>query len=179
MFVYDNSTNHSCYPPGALGLLPGVNKGPGGMNSPGAVLAGEEGAAPWAPKSYRPKMVDGWHLADGGATRVPQSMHEPDTAGNPLVGEPPTVPGRFRGTEAILRERGHFGGGGAGAKGGLQAENRRRTPGGAVLLQTPARRRAGLQGSAHSSGGAPRRLRYQAFVPRCFAVPNHIFWFMG
>ena len=111
MFVYDNSTNHSCYPPGALGLLPGVNKGPGGMNSPGAVLAGEEGAAPWAPKSYRPKMVDGWHLADGGATRVPQSMHEPDTAGNPLVGEPPTVPGRFRGTEAILRERGHFGGG--------------------------------------------------------------------
>ena len=29
MFVYDNSTNHSCYPPGALGILPGVNKGPG------------------------------------------------------------------------------------------------------------------------------------------------------
>ena len=116
MFIYDNSTNHSCYPPGALGILPGVNKGPGGINAPGAVLAGEEDTPSWAPKSHRPKMVDGWFLAADGATRVAQSMHEPDKPGNPTLGEPPTVPGRFKGTEAILRERGHFSGGAA-AKG--------------------------------------------------------------
>jgi hypothetical protein len=60
-----------------------------------------------------------------------------------------------------------------------EEEARVRVRQGNLDRQHKKRRRAGLQGSAHSSGGAPRRLRCQAFVPRCFAVPNHIFWFMG
>ena len=112
-FVYDNSTNHSVYPPGALGVPQGVNKNPGGVKAPGSEILPEEDAAPVATKSYRPKMVDGWYLAPDGTTRIVQKMHEEDDVRDPAN----VVPGVFRGTEAILKERGFFPGAAKVAKG--------------------------------------------------------------
>lgn len=92
LFVFDNSTNHSCVPPGALGVGSGVNKGPGGINAPGAmstnpkIMPGASAANP----IMIPKMRDGWTMVDG--TMVVQSMHD--------------EAGMFKGTENILIERG-------------------------------------------------------------------------
>ena len=82
VFTFDNSTNHGCYPDGALrARTVGVNVNPGGKNAPGT--------------TGNPKMMDGWHMKGG--TRVAQSMHFDD--------------GQFKGTKAILVERGRLPGG--------------------------------------------------------------------
>lgn len=106
LFVFDNSTNHSVHPEGALGVFQGVNKGPGGVKAPGSEILPAAGAASGAVKVYRPKMQDGWYLRGG--VRVAQQMHAPDTAGDPAKFEPAVVPGVFKGAEAILKERGYF-----------------------------------------------------------------------
>lgn len=81
LFIFDNSTNHSCYPPGALHVSSGINKSAGGANAPGSVKNGK----------MVPRMRDGWYLNKQNE-RVVQSMHNAD--------------GLFKGTEAILLERG-------------------------------------------------------------------------
>ena len=80
--MYDNSTNHSCLPPGALRVGGGVIKGKGGVNAPGAVKDGKQ----------LPPMRDGWFMRGG--ERVVQKMHEDN--------------GEFKGMEAILVERGRI-----------------------------------------------------------------------
>ena len=93
LFVFDNSTNHSCAPLGALGVGNGVNKGPGGINAPGAMTTKIMPGASAANPIMIPRMRDGWYKTDDGATVV-QSMHDGT--------------GQFKGTEQILIERGRI-----------------------------------------------------------------------
>jgi hypothetical protein len=95
LYNFDNSTNHSCAPPGALGVGSGVNKGPGGVNAPGAMTTNPK-IMPGASEEHAimiPRMRDGWYL-DGTGTKVVQSMHD--------------AAGVFKGTEQILIERGRI-----------------------------------------------------------------------
>jgi hypothetical protein len=81
VFEYDNSTNHSVLPKGALHAGSGVNKGAGGANAPGN------------PSGKNPtRMKNGWYIDKRTKQRVAQEMH----LGN----------GLFKGSQQILRERG-------------------------------------------------------------------------
>lgn len=95
LFIFDNSTNHDCRPVDALAVGGGVNKGPGGVNAPGAWTTDSKkipGASEATPKQF-PKMRDGWYVNKDNV-RVTQQMHlEDDT---------------FKGTAAILMERGRI-----------------------------------------------------------------------
>ena len=93
IFIFDNSTNHSAFPPGALGVHAGANKNPGGKNAPGAETTNPSkapGAGAGAPKCIT-RMVNGWCTTAAGV-RVSQNVHQAD--------------GAFKGTAAILVERG-------------------------------------------------------------------------
>ena len=79
VFIYDNSTGHGTYPPGALRVTSGVNKNPGGKNAPGSGPV--------------PKMKDGWYVKPGAAQKIIQKMH--------------FASGEFKGTAKILSERGY------------------------------------------------------------------------
>jgi hypothetical protein len=79
VFEFDNSTNHSVLPPGALHVGVGVNKNPGGTNAPGSL-------------KNPVKMRDGWFIDKKTKKRVAQKMHQ--------------KAGTFKGTHAILKERG-------------------------------------------------------------------------
>ena len=81
VFEFDNSTNHSVLPKGALHVDAGVNKGPGGKNAPGNTT-GKKLA----------KMRDGWYINKETGNRVAQQMH--------------FASGQFKGTQQILKERG-------------------------------------------------------------------------
>jgi hypothetical protein len=97
LFVYDNSTNHSCVPPTALHTGAGVNKGPGGKNAPGAWTTNPKtmpGASETTPIQI-PNMRNGWYYDEDGK-RVVQQMHYAD---GPFEGV-------FKGMEKILVERG-------------------------------------------------------------------------
>lgn len=94
LFVFDNSTNHSVHPPGALVVGPGVNFNPGGKNAPGAWTEDPkkiEGASKKHPKQI-PPMRDGWHHDEDGV-KVVDKMHLD------------LEPHRFRGTKDILMGR--------------------------------------------------------------------------
>ena len=157
MFICDNSTNHSCYPPGALGLLPASTRAPAASTHLAPCSQGKRTPPPGRPSlaGQRWSTAGSWRTTAPPASRS-RCMSRTSPATLPWASRPPPLadsgaPSHPPGAWALWQR--------GGGEGGLQAESRRRTPGGAVLLQAPARRRAGLQGSAHGPGGAPRRLR--------------------
>ena len=81
--TFDNSTNHSCLPVGAK-TVKNANKSPGGKNAPGSSV-GKHATLPV------PRMQNGWYI-DSNGIKIVQSMHQTD--------------GVFKGTAAILKERG-------------------------------------------------------------------------
>lgn len=96
-FIFDNSSNHSVFPPGARRLPRGIGARPGGKDNPGSRTTDKaRGVLDGAGHLCLPKMKDGWFMKGG--QRVVQSFHEPDGVEGEF--------GHWKGTVAIAKERG-------------------------------------------------------------------------
>jgi hypothetical protein len=99
-FVFDNSSNHGLYKPGALCVGQGCNKMPRGLNAPGSSRKKGKNTV------KVPRMRDGWWRGPDGA-RIEQPMHFEDETGASTRGtQRSEFAGMWKGMYHILRERG-------------------------------------------------------------------------